>query len=60
MNPSYALSTSMITYADMQQDLFLMNRLGVVPNPEIDFYFDRVDFACALTPKCGQLREYKI
>ncbi len=30
------------------------------PNVEIDFNFDRIDFACALATKCGQFKEYKI
>ena len=60
MNPDYSMSVDMITYADAQQDLFMMNKLGYQSNAELDFYFDRIDFACALAPKCGQLREYKI
>lgn len=50
----------MITYADVQQDIFLLNKIGVNPNTEIDFNFDRIDFACAFAEKCGQLKEYKI
>lgn len=60
MNPNYTLSAHMITYADAQQDIFLMNKIGVIPNPEIDFHFDKIDFACALATKCGQYKEYVI
>lgn len=38
----------------------MMNKLGYTPNAEIDFNFDKIDFACALATKCGQLKEYKI
>lgn len=31
-----------------------------MPNVEIDFHFDRIDFACALATKYGQFKEYKI
>lgn len=58
--PDYTMSAHMVTYADVQQDIFLLNKIGVNPNAEIDFSFDRVDFACALAEKCGQLKEYKI
>lgn len=60
MNPDYSMSVDMVTYADMQQDIFMMNKLGFVPNAEIDFHFDRIEFACNLATKCGQLKEYKI
>lgn len=60
VNPDYTMSASMITYADAQQDIFMMNKLGFQANAELDFNFDKIDFACALAPKCGQLREYEI
>ena len=59
-NPDYSMSVDMITYADVQQDIFMMNKLGYTPNAEIDFHFDKIDFACALATKCGQLKEYEI
>lgn len=58
--PDYTLSTHMITYADVQQDIFLLNKIGINPNVEIDFHFDRIDFACSFAPKVGQYREYKL
>lgn len=60
ITPDYTMSVDMITYADVQQDIFMMNKLGYSSNAEIDFAFDRIDFACALATKCGQLKEYKI
>ena len=59
-NPNYTLSAEMITYADVQQDIFLLNKIGLNPNIDIDFNFDRIDFACALATQCGQLKEYPI
>ena len=60
MNPDYSMSVDMITYVDAQQDLFKMNNLGFQVDAEFDFHFDKIDFACALATKCGQLKEYKI
>ena len=60
VNPDYSMSVDMITYADVQQDIFMMNKLGYQSNGEIDFNFDKIDFACALATKCGQLKEYAI
>ena len=60
ITPDYTLSAHMITYADVQQDIFLLNKIGMNPNVEIDFNFDRIDFACALATKCGQFKEYKV
>jgi hypothetical protein len=60
MNPDYTLSAHMITYADVQQDVIMLNKIGIVPDTTIDFNFDRIDFACALAPKIGQLKEYKV
>lgn len=59
-NPNYTMSAHMITYADVQTDMFQLNKYGHVPNVEIDFNFDKIDFACALATKYGQLKEYQI
>lgn len=37
-----------------------MNKYGHIPNVEVEFAFDRIDFACALATKCGRYKEYKI
>ena len=60
IDPDYTMSVHMITYADVQTDIFQLNKYGHMPNAEIDFNFDKIDFACALASKYGQLREYQI
>ena len=60
INPDYTMSAHMITYAEVQQDIFQLNKFGHVPNVEVDFHFDKVDFACALATKYGQLKEYQV
>lgn len=60
ITPDYTLSVPMITYAEVQTDIFQMNKYGHVPNVEVEFAFDRIDFACALATKCGRYKEYKI
>lgn len=59
-SPDYTMSVHMITYADVQTDIFQLNKYGHIPNAEIDFNFDKIDFACALATKYGQLKEYQI
>lgn len=59
-SPDYTMSVHMITYADVQTDIFQLNKYGHIPNAEIDFHFDKIDFACALATKYGQLKEYQI
>ena len=54
------MSVHMITYADVQTDIFQLNKYGHIPNAEIDFNFDKIDFACALATKYGQLKEYQV
>ena len=60
INPDYSMSVHMITYADVQTDIFQLNKYGHIPNAEIDFHFDKIDFACSLATKYGQLKEYQI
>ena len=60
ITPDYTLSAPMIVYAEVQTDIFQLNKYGYNPNVEVDFYFDRIDFACALATKCGRYKEYKI
>lgn len=60
ITPDYTLSAPMITYAEVQTDIFQMNKYGHIPNVEVEFAFDRIDFACALATKCGRYKEYKI
>ena len=60
ITPNYTLSAPMIVYAEVQTDIFQLNKYGHIPNVEIDFAFDRIDFACALATKCGRYKEYQI
>lgn len=59
-SPDYSCSAMMITYPEVHQDLFNLQKYGYVPQAEIDFNFDAKQFACDLATKCGQLKEYKI
>ena len=59
-SPSYCISADMITYMEVENDIFNLNKFGIVPTTDVNFYFDSTDFAIALAEKVGQLREYKI
>ena len=58
--PDYSVSSDMITFMEVENDVFQLNKYGVIPNMDVNFYFDSKDFACALAYKMGQLKEYKI
>lgn len=60
INPDYTCSAEMITYPEIQQDIFNLQKYGIRNEAEIDFYFDSKQFACDLATKCGQLKEYPI
>lgn len=59
-DPNYKLSTEMITYMEVENDIFQINKFGGFPSTNVNFYFDSVDFATALAFKLGQFKEYKI
>lgn len=59
-SPDYSCSAMMVTYPEVHQDIFNMQKFGYIPQAEIDFNFDAKQFACDLAAKCGQLKEYKI
>jgi hypothetical protein len=58
--PDYSISTTMLTYMEVENDIFQLNKYGVIPNMDVNFYFDSTDFACTLAYKLGQLKEYPI
>ena len=58
--PDYTISSDMITYMEVDSDLFQLNKYGIVPEMNVNFYFDSTDFACSLAYKLGQLKEYKV
>lgn len=59
-HPCYKISADMITYMEVENDIFNLNKFGIVPTTDVNFYFDSTDFAIALAEKVGQLKEYKI
>ncbi len=60
MQPDYSVSAEMITYMEVEQDIFQLNKYGLNPNMDVNFYFDRLTFACDLAAKLGQYKEYKL
>lgn len=59
-NPEYNLSVHMLTYMEVENDIFQLQKYGLNPNMDVNFYFDSTDFACDLAIRCGQFKEYKI
>lgn len=60
MQPDYSISADMIAYMEVDQDIFQLNKYGLNPNTDVNFYFDRMTFACDLATKLGQYREIKL
>lgn len=60
IQPDYSISACMLTYPEVEQDIFQLNKYGLTNNEDINFYFDSIDFACSLATKCGQYKEFKI
>lgn len=59
-SPDYSMSSDMITYMEVDSDLFQLNKYGIVPEMNVNFYFDSVDFACSLAYKMGKFKEYAL
>lgn len=60
MDPDYSLSAHTLTYMEVENDIFQLNKFGLNPNADVNFYFENNDFACALATKLGQFKEYPI
>lgn len=60
LTPDYTCSANMITFPEVQADIFQLNKYGIANDVEVDFHFDAKQFACDLATKCGQLKEYPI
>jgi hypothetical protein len=60
ISPDYSLSAHTLTYMEVENDIFQLNKFGLNPNMDVNFYFENNDFACALATKCGQYKEYPI
>lgn len=58
--PDYSVSADMITFMEVENDIFQLNKYGLNPNMDVNFVFDSNDFACALATKLGQYKEYPI
>ena len=52
-DPDYTCSADMISYLEVDQDIFQLQKYGLNPNTDVNFYFDSIDFACALATKLG-------
>ena len=59
-NPDYQISSHMLTYMEVDSDIFNLNKYGMNPNPDVTFTFDRNEFAAKLAYKLGQYKEFKI
>ena len=59
-DPNYKISAEMITYMEVENDIFQLNKFGAFPSTNVNFYFDSKDFATSLAYKLGQFKEYKI
>ena len=60
ITPDYNVSAEMVTFAEVDADVFNLNKIGYTPNTDINLIFDSVRFACDLAPKVGQFKEYPI
>lgn len=59
-DPKYLISSPMISYMEVENDIFNLNKYGIIPNADVNFYFDRIDFATRFASKLGKLQEYYI
>lgn len=60
MNPEYHPSVDMIAFAEIDSDIFNLNKYGFVPNTGITLTFDAIQFACDLAPYVSVYKEYPI
>lgn len=60
ITPEYKVSADMVVFAEVDADVFNINKIGYTPNTDITLVFDSVRFACDMAPKVGRYREYKI
>lgn len=60
ITPVYDVSADMVAYAEIDQDIFNLNKYGYNPNTDINLIFDSTQFACDMAPKVGVYKEYDI
>ena len=54
------LSANMITYMEVENDIFLLNKYGYTPEVDTNFYFDINEFAATFATQLGSYIEYQI
>lgn len=59
-NPQYHPSVDMVAFAEIDTDVFELNKYGFTPNTDITLTFDAIQFACDLAPYVGVYREYPV
>ena len=60
ITPDYSMSAHTLTYMEVENDIFQLNKFGLNPDADVNFFFENNDFACALATKVGQFKEYPI
>ena len=60
ITPDYSMSAHVIMYPVVQADVFQLQKLGMIPQEQVELYVGSTDFACALAPQVGRLKEYQI
>lgn len=58
--PDYSLSAHVLSYVEVESDIFQLNKFGISPNQDVNFYFEAGDFAAALATKAGRFREISV
>lgn len=59
-SPNYDMKAHVLGYMEVENDIFQLNKFGLNPNMDVNFFFESNDFACALATKLGQYKEYPI
>lgn len=54
----FELTANLITYTEVENDIFVLDRLGHHNDQKTYFYFDLTEFATAFMAKLGQFKEY--
>lgn len=49
-----------MSYVEVENDIFQLNKFGISPNQDVNFYFESGDFAAALATKAGRFREIPV
>lgn len=60
ITPQYSVSADMIAFAEVDSDIFNLNKIGYTPNTDITLVFDSTRFACDMAPAVGRYKEYRI